>query len=60
MIGFSFGIDRLLPHIKIPEVGKERVKIWISTIGEFTSSKKIKLILVGKMIEKGYGVFYNL
>jgi histidyl-tRNA synthetase len=59
MIGFSFGIDRILPLItSIPS--KKIKNIWISTIGKVPEPLKLKLNLIGKLINKGYGVFYNL
>jgi histidyl-tRNA synthetase len=60
MIGFSFGMDRLLPLVRIPYQDKKLIKIWVSTIGSITDSVKIKLDLIGKLSQKGYGVFYNL
>lgn len=59
MIGFSFGIDRILPFIEIPEISKN-IKIWVSTIGNITDPVKIKLDLIGRFSTKGYGVYYNL
>jgi hypothetical protein len=59
MIGFSFGVDRLLPYVQLP-LDNKNYKIWISTIGKFTDATKVKLELVGMMIEKGYNVYYNL
>jgi histidyl-tRNA synthetase len=59
-IGFSFGVDRLIPLITLPKLEKI-IKIWVSTIRiNNEDSIKIKLDLVGKFSQKGYGVFYNL
>lgn len=60
MIGFSFGIDRLIPFIEYQQSSKLNLKLWISTIGNINDAIQIKLDLVGKMITKGYSVFYNL
>lgn len=61
MIGFSFGIDRLIPFIKLPHTGGNVIPtIWISSIGNIDNPIKIKLDLIGKLQTKGYGVFYNL
>lgn len=60
MIGFSFGVDRLLPFVKLPESKRKNINIWISSIGKISDPVSIKLDLIGKMIMKGYGVFYNL
>jgi histidyl-tRNA synthetase len=60
MIGFSFGVDRLLPLVKLPESKKKTIKIWVSTIGKIPDPVSTKLYLIGKMSTKGYGVFYNL
>lgn len=59
MIGFSFGVDRLLPLVKVPDSSKN-IKIWVSTIGKVQDPVKIKLELIGRFSSKGYGVFYNL
>lgn len=59
MIGFSFGIDRLLPFVKVMDSSKN-IKIWVSTIGKVADPVKIKLELIGRFSSKGYGVFYNL
>lgn len=59
MIGFSFGIDRIIPLITIPNLPKN-IKIWVSTIGNIDNALSIKLDIVGKLFDKGYGVFYNL
>jgi histidyl-tRNA synthetase len=59
MIGLSFGIDRILPLISsIPS--KKINNIWISTIGKIPDPLKLKLNLIGRLMSKGYGVFYNL
>jgi histidyl-tRNA synthetase len=67
MIGFSFGIDRLLPFVKLPDNSKTNNKLWVSTIGKnfFDSGKildpvAIKLDLIGKLLLKNYSVYYNL
>lgn len=60
MIGFSFGIDRLIPFVKLPQKVNTVPKIWISSIGKIDDPIKIKLDLIGKLQTKGYGVFYNL
>lgn len=60
MIGFSFGIDRLLPFVKLPQKVNIIPKIWISTIGKIEDPVKIKLELIGKLQAKGYSVLYNL
>ncbi|VBB18822.1 histidine-tRNA ligase, partial [Yasminevirus sp. GU-2018] len=60
MIGFSFGVDRLLPFIKDISKQKSSPKIWISTIGKIDDPVKVKLDLIGRMMDRGYGVFYNL
>lgn len=60
MIGFSFGIDRLIPFIKYIPYSKTLPKIWISTIGKIANPIDLKLEIVGKMMNMGYGVFYNL
>lgn len=60
MIGFSFGVDRLIPFIKNHQNPPINFKIWISTIGNINNSVQIKLDLIGRMITKGYCVFYNL
>ena len=59
MIGFSFGIDRILPLITNIPSNKIK-KIWISTIGKIPDPLKLKLNLIGRLSIKGYGVFYNL
>lgn len=57
IIGFSFGIDRLLKFVQLPK-SKSSLKIWISTIGSLNNENlKIKLGIVGLMSK--YGVFYN-
>lgn len=59
MIGFSFGIDRLLSFVKVPSSNKN-VRVWVSTIGNVDDSVKIKLDIVSRLYSKGYSVFYNL
>jgi len=60
MIGFSFGIDRLLPFITLPQKVISIPKIWISIIGKIENPVKTKLDIIGKLQMKGYSVFYNL
>jgi histidyl-tRNA synthetase len=60
MIGFSFGIDRLLPFIQLPQKVNIIPKIWISVIGKIENPIKTKLDIIGKLQIKGYSVFYNL
>ena len=60
MIGFSFGIDRLLPFINLPPKINTNPRIWISSIGNIENPVKIKLDLIGKLQTKGYSIFYNL
>lgn len=60
MIGFSFGIDRLLPFVQVPQKNNNVPKIWISIIGNIDDPIRIKLDLVGRLQKKGYSVFYNL
>lgn len=60
MIGFSFGIDRLLPFIEMPQINITRPKIWVATIGQFENQTKTKLEIVKKIRDSGYDVYYNL
>jgi histidyl-tRNA synthetase len=59
MIGFCFGIDRILPLVNHTEE-IETIKIWVSVIGRVNESTRIKLGLVGRLIDKGFVVLYNL
>jgi len=60
MIGFSFGIDRLLPFIQFTAQNVTRPKIWIATIGKFDNQTKVKLEIVKKIRDAEYDVCYNL
>lgn len=59
MIGFCFGIDRILPLVELQEQ-ECPIKIWVSTIGKITDSTMIKLKIVGQLTNKGFSVMYNL
>lgn len=63
MIGFTFGIDRLLKFVTLPiDNSTNEKKIWVSTVGNFKNSDpiNIKLKIIGKLIENNYSVYYNL
>jgi histidyl-tRNA synthetase len=60
LIGFSFGIDRLLPYVVLPEKKACVKKIWVSTIEKFDNAIEIKLRIVGQLIAKNYSVYYDL
>lgn len=59
MIGFCFGIDRLLPLVTTYEQ-THPTKIWITVIGKIIDSSEIKLGIAGRLLRKGFSVLYNL
>ncbi len=60
MIGLCFGMDRILPFVTLPKHNNPRIKIWVSTIGEFDNPREIKLNIIGRLRKRGYIVYYNL
>ncbi len=61
MIGFCFGIDRILPLVDRQEQVYP-IRIWVSIIGKLKDSNPtlIKLEIVDKLTKRGFNVLYNL
>lgn len=66
MIGFSFGLDRLLDLVNIDMVEEKNRPIWVATIGkkfeqndEETDSLILKMRVVSKLQSNGIPTLYN-